>query len=227
MQASRGRKLKKLEIHDFEVTTNILTDELPGEIVCGVFSCPVKTDFRSWLRFGQMLCDVFKTGLPDNDGALSKENCDLLIRAIECVVPFGKVNKLSCSLSELIYALCGFYTGVPGKEASKRGKNGKSGQPIYDFYRDADYIFASFFEVYGIDLTLSDMHWHKFLALFRSLPENCKFSKVLSYRTCDTSKMTGEEKKFYTEMKSLYALPDNRSRLQRDADVYAEIASVI
>ncbi len=198
---------------------NILTEKLPEALLIGGCEYPIKTDFRAWLKFGKLISESF------GDGAAFGEQ---MMNVLSCVIDFSGLDKITCSMRELIAALFEFYSG--GKnESSGKEKKGKQRHTaaVYDFYEDADYIFASFFQIYGIDLTETDMHWHKFLALFRSLPEECKFSKILSYRSCDTSKMRGEEKKFYTEMKEYYALPDNRSREEKDAALYAEISMIV
>ncbi len=198
--------------------SNILTDTLPDKILCGGKEFAIKTDFRAWLQFGKLL----------EKAANSQSDIDkMLFEAISCVMVFQKGDSLAGTLLELVGELFEFYSGNTKKHNTKDKKKSKNTRAIYDFYEDADYIFASFFEVYGIDLTSCTLHWHKFLALFRTLPENCKFSKILSYRSCDTSKMKGEEKRFYTEMKEFYALPDNRSREEKDAELYAEIAALI
>lgn len=195
----------------------ILVDKLPDSIICGNVSYPIKTDFRVWLNFGRMISEAAKNG---NTG-------EAFMNALCAVMDFDKISSLSGNYKELFSALFKFYCGgnVPSKKEKRR--NTKKTRAIYDFFEDADYIFASFFQIYGIDLSENHLHWHKFLALFKSLPEDCKFSKILSYRSCDTSKMKGEEKKFYSEMKEYYALPDNRSREEKDAEIYAEIAALI
>lgn len=76
----------------------------------------------------------------------------------------------------------------------------------FDFIRDGDYIVGSFQQAYGIDLTdpSLSMHWHRFLALFRSLPETCIMSKIMGYRTFkkadkdDYNKSMEKAKRAYT-----------------------------
>jgi len=47
---------------------------------------------------------------------------------------------------------------------------GKSDIVAWDWVADGEYINAKFLEVYGIDLeTENDMHWHRFLGLFRAI----------------------------------------------------------
>lgn len=55
----------------------------------------------------------------------------------------------------------------------------------YDFVEDGEYVVGAFQQAYGIDLTDPelDMHWHRFLALFRSLPSDTVMSQAMAYRT--------------------------------------------
>lgn len=199
----------------------ILTDGLYDFVLCGGVKYPVKTDFRAWLLFASLIGESAVI----QDKVKSREK---LMEALSAVMDFARIDKLSGSFRELISALFLFYSGEE-KEKLQTNDRKSSVRPRakYDFILDADYIFASFFEVYGIDLCEQRMHWHKFLALFRSLPEGCFFSKVLSYRSCDLSKLKGEERRYYSEMKEYYALPDNRSREEKDAEIYASLAAMI
>lgn len=55
---------------------------------------------------------------------------------------------------------------------------------MYDFNQDAEYIYASFMQAYGIDLIdqQGQLHWFKFKALLTGLPTNTIFSQVLDIR---------------------------------------------
>lgn len=81
----------------------------------------------------------------------------------------------------------------------------------YDLKHDAEYIYASFMQAYGIDLFESqgELHWLKFKALLSGLPEDTKFRQVISIRTRSypKGKHSAEERKQLRELKELYALP--------------------
>ena len=72
-------------------------------------------------------------------------------------------------------------------------------------------IWSAYYDK-GIDLTTDRLHWWKFKAIFVSLPSNCEFRKVMSYRCYD-----GDDKNLL-ELKEEYKLPltkyeiDNRIR---------------
>lgn len=82
----------------------------------------------------------------------------------------------------------------------------------FDFIRDGDYIVGSFQQVYNIDLTDPNlsMHWHRFLALFRSLPETCIMSKIMGYRTFKKADKDDYNKSM-EKAKRAYTLPPKRT----------------
>ena len=51
------------------------------------------------------------------------------------------------------------------------------------------------------------MHWWRFRALFRALPEETLMAKILSWRTMDTSDMEGRQRQRYEDLKEAFALP--------------------
>ena len=62
-------------------------------------------------------------------------------------------------------------------------------------------------QVYQINLTQQmSIHWWKFCALMENLPDTCKLSKVMMYRTVDTSGMSKQQKSFYAKMRKKYEI---------------------
>lgn len=76
-----------------------------------------------------------------------------------------------------------------------------------DFACDADYLTAAFQQAYDIDLTAERIHWWRFLALLRGLPEETTMAKIMSWRTMDTSGMEGRQRQQYEDLKETFALP--------------------
>lgn len=52
-----------------------------------------------------------------------------------------------------------------------------------DLILDGEMIVAAFQQAYGIDLTSDDMHWHRFKALLRCLPDDTMLREIAGYRT--------------------------------------------
>lgn len=156
----------------------------PESIIVSGVEYPVETDFRAWVRFqGILLADG------TNDGKAAKI-CDLMA---EMGLPQTK---------ETLDSMLQFYAGASTENNTGGGKNVRA----YDFERDSEYIFSAFLDSYGIDLTTESLHWWRFKALFKSLPEDCQMCKIMMYRTIDLKKVPKEQRKFYREMKARYSL---------------------
>lgn len=156
----------------------------PDTITVDGVEYPVNTDFREWVRFqGILLADG------TNDGKAAKI-FDLMS---EMGLPQTK---------DSLDAMLQFYAGASTENNTGGGKNVRA----YDFEKDSEYIFSAFLDSYGIDLTTARLHWWRFKALFKSLPEDCQMCKIMMYRTIDLKKVPKEQRKFYREMKARYAL---------------------
>lgn len=123
---------------------------------------------------------------------------------------------------EKFYKSCRYYTEEHiekmfwflscGREKEKKifprkiaGINDK--QP-FDFERDAELIYAGFQQQYGIDLQETEMHWWRFMILLENLGDRTRLSKIIEYRTRDTSSkhLSKEERTFYKAMQQYYGL---------------------
>lgn len=134
----------------------------------------------------------------------------------------NNVSKLDTALEMLLSAsfLCDYqlrsdiFQGILQefvlKEKPTLGSGSeKESKQYYSLIEDADFIFASFMQDYGIDLFdyQGKMHWHKFKALLAGLREDTKFKKVIDIRMWEPTKDTGaEEKRNMEELQRTYAL---------------------
>ena len=75
-----------------------------------------------------------------------------------------------------------------------------SSEKATDYTVDADYIYAAFMELYGIDLIESDMHWYKFLALFKGL-HGTKLNEIIGYRLYENT--SGKRDAYTRQMEKL------------------------
>lgn len=95
---------------------------------------------------------------------------------------------------------------IEGNPMPSSGENKK----IYSLKEDADYIFASFYQDYGIDLfeMQGKLHWYKFKALLQGLRADTKFKEVIGIRTMElpTGKGTEKQRKAIQELKEVYKL---------------------
>ncbi len=143
---------------------NILTDALPEHIVLYETPYPVHTSFKNWLKISELLKE--QTG--KNIGkALSL-----------CYKETLPPNLPSAILGMMEFYNRGAFDYAPQEERK---------EPIMSFSQDADVIFATFRQVYGIDLTKEDLHWHVFCALLSGLFEEHAFLNLIRLRTMDES----------------------------------------
>lgn len=142
---------------------------------------PIHTDFRYWIRFSEILKEkpsyaVFDFLYTDKKPENRKAGFDALFEFYLDQKPLPKVKKENSDVK------------------------------AYDYRLDADLIFAAFYEVYGIDLTETKLHWHKFRALFDGL-HGTKLNEVIGYRIYDDSEKS-DYKKAMLELKEMWAIPE-------------------
>ena len=88
---------------------------------------------------------------------------------------------------------------------------------LFDWEQDASYIYAAFWQAYGIDLAARQdrglfrrpLHWCAFLALFCALPQNTQIMNIMAVRARPIPKPTKynrDEINTLLKQKSVYAL---------------------
>lgn len=186
---------------------NILTETLPQSVEIDGKSYLVRTDFRTWIKFSQT---VFN-------------RTDDIVSVAEAFTLIYK-RRLPPDMNSAAAALLDFYNC--GKKQDDSPKQSKKSR-VFDFDCDAGNIYAAFMQQYGIDLTMADLHWWTFKALFDGISEETHFGKIMQYRCADLSQIKDKEmKKFYKKMKRLYTIPDNRTEKEKEQDFADMLSSV-
>lgn len=165
---------------------NLLIDKAPSDIEVNNVVYPLETDFRVWIKFEIMLTSNTAPKLSD-------------------ILKLIFSNKQPPETQEAVEKVLWFYRcGKPTNKATK-----SSSKQIYDYNYDDGYIYAAYLQQYKVSLSdVKYMHWWNFRSLFESLSEDTEFVKILGYRSMEiNSKMSSEQKQFYSKMKKLYALP--------------------
>lgn len=171
---------------------NFITEELPENVLIDGMEYPINSSFRIGIQFER---------IQNGDGSDEDKIINLLKLYYPCIPR---------NLEEAINKMLWFYRC--GEEEEKEEKSRQryqrnvSNEPAYSFVQDAPYIYAAFKEQYGLDISESDMHWWKFIALFESLSEDTKMSRIMYYRKARTSGMPKERRAFVNEMKKLYRI---------------------
>jgi hypothetical protein len=100
--------------------------------------------------------------------------------------------------------------------------NGGTSKQLYDLKQDAEYIYASFLQEYGIDLIEQQgkLRWEKFLALLGGLRDNTRFKEIVGIRAAELPRGKGmeEERKRLRKLKRIYALKKDQKTKEAELD---------
>ena len=182
---------------------NLLINQLPESVFIDNVEFEINTDFR--------ICILFELLMQDDE----VPDCDKLDLAIDLFF-----EERPEDVEEAIDFILWFYKcGTTDQESKKKKSTGNKKPAIYSFEHDSDYIYAAFLDQYGIDLNSDSLHWWKFKALFKALKSDNEIVKIMGYRAVEIdSDMSKEQQKHYRELKAMYALPDNRTEEEKEAD---------
>ena len=177
---------------------DILTRALPVTVNISGMEYPINWDFRIGIQFN----DLLRSSIPEG-----RKFIDMLSLYYPNIP-----NDVEKAVDQIKWFYrCGDELDEENEKApvKRRYHQRKSKDPAFVFSQDAAYIYASFREQYGIDLTQGEsLHWWKFMALFESLDEDTKMSRILYYRQASTSGMPKNRRAFINEMKKLYRIRD-------------------
>ena len=71
-------------------------------------------------------------------------------------------------------------------------------------------------------IDIETLHWHKFLALFRSLPEDSIIKQIISFRCYEPSDSKKKEKDVRMKWKNIWSL-DNYKNREKNSELLSEI----
>jgi len=186
--------------------TTLISGGLPYEID-GVAISP---DFRNMLRV---------EAISEDSTLTQSQKFALILNQLFPELP----EDYAWALEKLVWFL---NRGTAPSADTAQVKKAKKG---YDFTQDASLIFSAFFATYGMNLAdVKFLHWWEFLAMFEGLPEDTLMKKVMYWRTCDTSKLSKEEKKHVLEMRKHFAIKQperaqqNMQQINRSTHDYYE-----
>lgn len=181
---------------------NLILDGLPDKVEVAGQSIPINTDFRIGILVEELL----------SDGSMSEEAQLLTLLDLY----YSDVDFEEAVIPEALERICWFYRC--GCEPIAKTGGSAEDEPKFSYEYDADYIYAAFLSAYKIDLSTTNLHWWQFRALFRALPDDTQFMKIVGYRAMKIpSDLPKKQKDHYNRMKRLYALPDTeRTKFESD-----------
>ena len=96
------------------------------------------------------------------------------------------------------------------KKEIPRTEGSEAGPRIIDYTIDADLIWSAILQVYHIDLTEGEIHWHKVRAMLAALPGS-RLEEVMGYRC-----YKGKEAKLL-KLRRQWALPEPMDEQSKEA----------
>ena len=195
---------------------NILSDKLPNVIRVNGIEISVHTDFRKWLRAGQIIRD-----------SENKDTQEVIEELSELIL----VNPDDLCLlhpDDFISAITAFYSGFPRMVGTGSKKEAKNRKPDFDFAADAEFIYSSFALCYHVRLSEIEMHWWEFLILFDGLmfAENNAISLVVGTRQTDLKDVPKADKKRIRKLKKEFELPKDESEITMQKTLANNLAMV-
>lgn len=161
---------------------------LPNVVMIDGNPYSIYTDFRVWMKF---------------ETEISKISAN---QTVDVSYLFKNDMPQYCNLSDL------FVFSRPQSELPRSTSHAKT--IVVDYEIDSEYIYAAFLSQYGIDLCdVEELHWHKFLALFKGLKDE-KICDIMSYRCYEPN---NEKKDIYAELK--YAWEIVRTTQEEQAEI--------
>ncbi|MGF7002401.1 hypothetical protein M2149_000777 [Lachnospiraceae bacterium PFB1-21] len=121
-------------------------------------------------------------------------------------------------LEQALDEICKTYIDIGKKKEIRRDLQGnviptpqeEEEENSYSLKHDAEFIYASFMQAYGIDLIEAQgkLSWAKFQALLVGLPSDTKFSQVVAIRTWKKPSKSESETSRMQKLKDIYKLPE-------------------
>ena len=169
-------------------------------------SYKINTDYRVWIEIERLL---FDENIDDE-----KRFARILVLAYPVLPP-----RPYAAAERIMW----FYSGG---EINGEDPDGQKTQ-AFDLEEDFDYIWAAFLGEFGIDLLKENLHWWKFRVLIGAISDRSLFSKIVGYRTVDTSGIKDkEQRKFFEKMKKKFALKSKTESSLNDEEVARKLAAV-
>jgi hypothetical protein len=165
------------------MTTPKLYTKLPQYLRCGNFFVKINPAFHVVLQCQQIINDTILT---------EQEKVDLCVSRIIC--PGFFMHVFSGKQRKLIFKE--YFENFVQMGPTKNDHSARA----FDFTQDATYIYAAFWQCYGIDLlgTHKNLHWWKFMMLLGGLSSDTRFMEIVGIRTAKLPKPT----KYNAEMRA-------------------------
>lgn len=189
--------------------SNILLDPLPHTVTALGRDLPIRADYRTGIRFEQLIWD---RALSDRERVIA----GLLLYFDPAALPDTTEGLMAAYDAALWFYRLGEELPERTREGEERAAP-KQPRRLIDYALDAQYIYAAYWDQYGVDLQeTADLHWWTFRALFAGLRDDHMLMKILGYRAAVPSKIKDKtERARIQRMQALYAIPDDLTPEER------------
>lgn len=177
-----------------------LTEELTQSIAYQGCEYPIDLSYDNVLRFYQLLDDA------------DFDESEKVIAAFH--IFFDEEVPDDPDFLMNVVKLLGDYVSSNPYGNDTEGQQGDTAPVRYfSFQQDAEAIYASFMDQYGIDLIEQQgkLHWDKFKALLDGLGPKTRFRRIISIRQQSIDGLEGEELSALMEQQQYYRLTDGAS----------------
>lgn len=170
---------------------NLLIDRLPTSVIIDETEYDINSDFRTSIKFNIL----------SNSDTNYKNKITKILYLYYPIIP----KNIDMAMNKILW----FYNC--GKESRNQKANTlhQKSEPTYSFEEDSLYIYSAFRCQYNINLQTDDLHWWEFISMFECLKEDNLICRIMHYRGTDLNKVPKEQRQFYRNMKTLYALKRN------------------
>jgi len=155
----------------------------------------INTDFRIFVDFEYEMQEI------DQNIAINK----VLKRFYPAFSLIIEQNLLTEAVEKFIW----FYQcGKEEIESNKINLKTKKSENAFSYKHDDLYIWGAYNMYFKVDLTKDKIHWWKFKAMWKTIPQEAEFNKIKGYRSYD-----GKDKNL-KELKEYYKLPLSKAEQQ-------------
>lgn len=131
------------------------------------------------------------------------------------------------------FSLLLFYKEIPNNESEamdemmrfircyKKEEKEESREEIVDFEIDSSRIYSAFFQIYGIDLSKTEMHWFQFVSMFENLNDGTpNLVNIMNIRQMKIDPSLPSEKKAeIRRLKRKYALSSEQEPYSKSSEL--------
>jgi hypothetical protein len=187
-------------------------NKLPSKVLIGGLEVSINTDFRTSIEFEGL---IKQYDLEDEE-----EQKEFRIEILKLYYPvlsedFEKsdmqtkllINHIADNVGEAINQIMWFHRC--GEDINtEQVETSVSKEKIIDYEYDSKKIYAAFLDQYRKDFQKEEyMHWWEFKALIEGLKEDSEIRKVMSIRALDVTKVSKEQREYYTKLKKIVKIP--------------------